>query len=230
MKYIFAGDSWAEKAYNESNYNQKRTQQDQCLADFLGQEYMLCALPGESNLDVLDRIKQLDINPVVPIVWVYTEPGRDYGRITGQDKFDWLRSEDFHHTRKQLEPSILSTIRTELSNPIALIGGLADVNILLAESLGFYVLCSSWQQWIAHKLNSKHFIRGWAASDVGWRMHYNNVVPSREATFAWDEQIKEWCWWAEQGYFCHEHPTLKANTEFADYLRPKFNEWIANYE
>lgn len=228
IEYLFVGDSWAEKAWTESNYQTSTQPTDVRLADWWPGQYTKITVPGQGNLALLDRIQQLQVPDHVPIVWIFTEPGRDYGRVTGQDQFDWIRSSEFFNTRKQLEPAILSTIRLELPNPIALIGGLADVNTLMAESLGFHVLCSSWQQWIANTLNSQWFKKGWGASDIGWRMHYDNVIPSHEATFAWDEQIKEWCWWEDEGYFCHEHPTPRANQEFAQCLKPGVEQWLKN--
>lgn len=229
---VFAGDSWAMKGFTEENYmhNTKPMPGDIRLADHWSIEYQHALAPGQGNLEILDKILSLDLDSQTPIVWVYTEPGRDYGRITGKNEFEWLTSEDIFDIRKQLDVEILRTIKEKLPNPIGLIGGLSDVNVDLAQQLEYTVLHPSWQQWIAKKLNSQHFVHGWGAADVGWRADYNNVKPSKEAVFAWDEQIKEWCWWAEQGYFCHEHPTPRCNEEFADYLQPKFNEWIANYE
>jgi hypothetical protein len=57
-------------------------------------------------------------------------------------------------------------------------------------------------------------------------MYSNDITPSRTATFAWDEQIKEWCWWEDQGWFCHEHPSLQAHREFAEYLEPSIRQWL----
>ena len=103
---------------------------------------------------------------------------------------------------------------------------MSDIDVAVAESHNFTVLHPSWQAWIAAKLNSEWFSFGWGASDIGWRLHYNNVTPSKTATFAWDEQIKEWCWWEDQGYFCHEHPTPLANAEFAAHLLPTVESWM----
>lgn len=43
-----------------------------------------------------------------------------------------------------------------------------------------------------------------------------------------DEQIKEWCWWQDHGWFCHEHPTLLAHREFASFLEPSIMEWLTS--
>ena len=161
-----------------------------------------------------------------PVVWVWTEPGRDYGRIRNAPPHEWIEKEDIFDIRTSLNHAIMSEIRNRIDNPIAFIGGLSDVDPLLAQAFGFDVLCSSWQQWIATRLNSKWFQHGWGASDVGWRMHSNGITPGKAATFAWDEQIKEWCWWEEQGYFCHEHPTPQANQEFAEFLQPTVEKWL----
>lgn len=48
--------------------------------------------------------------------------------------------------------------------------------------------------------------------------------------FAGDEQIKEWCWWEEQGYFCREHPSVRATEEFANFLKPDVINWIHQHE
>ena len=232
-KYIFAGDSWALKGFTTDNYafgNDDPLPGDVRLADHWGIEYMLCLRPGLGNLAILKKLLTMEIPSDVPIVWVYTEPGRDYGNITNSSPYNWITSENIFEIRQELDAHILATIRQQVPNPIALIGGLSDINTELAESLGFTVLHPSWQQWTADKLGSQWFKQGWGASDIGWRMHSNNVIPSKAATFAWDEQIKEWCWWEEQGYFCHEHPSPRSNLEFAEFLKPKVIEWLSQYE
>lgn len=231
MKILFAGDSWAAKGYTESNYNNIPDDiqpTDVRLADYWPVDYELCLGVGRGNMYILDRIIELRLDSTTPIVWVYTEPGRDYGRMTNRPELEWLERDDFFDIRAHLNRSILTEIKKQLPNPIALIGGLSDIDIDIAQNLGFTVLHPSWQGWIAEQVNSKWFDRGWGASDVGWRLHKDNITPSRAVTFAWDELIKEWCWWEEQGYFCHEHPTPKANKEFAEFLKPRLIKWLNN--
>jgi hypothetical protein len=224
---VFAGDSWALRGFTEENYTYRiPIEGDIRLVDHWKIPYVHCLTPGQGNLSVLDCFLTMKIDPGIPIIWIYTEPGRDYNRITGKEEFDWIKSEDIFNIRAELDAIILKTVRDRIKNPIGLIGGLSDINVDLAESLGLDVLHSSWQSWIAKTLNSQWFKQGWGASDVGWRVHSNNVVPSKAATFAWDEQIKEWCWWEENGYFCHEHPTPRANKEFAEYLQPTVEKWV----
>jgi hypothetical protein len=231
--YIFAGDSWALKGFTEQNYHYHHNDpmpDDVCLADHWNIPYELALARGQGNLSVLDKILHLDLPSSTPVIWVYTEPGRDFGRITGQSEFDWMIKEEIFEIRKQLDRSTLEIIKQKLSNPVALIGGLSDINIETATQLGYTILHPSWQQWIADKLGSEWFKQGWGASDIGWRVHSNNITPSRAATFAWDEQIKEWCWWEDQGYFCHEHPSPQANKEFAKYLMPRVEQWLKYHE
>lgn len=229
MKILFAGDSWAAKAYTNDNYDKLPYEFDNDirLADFWPVDYQLVTAVGQGNLHTLDKILAEKIDSNLPIVWVFTEPGRDYGRITGNPELEWLKREDYFEIRGQLTRDILSTIKQALPNPIALIGGLSDVDVDLAHELGFTVLHPSWQQWIADQVNSQWFTHGWGASDVGWRLHHDGITPSRSVTFAWDELIKEWCWWEEQGYFCHEHPSIMANQLFAESLKPKLMEWLS---
>jgi hypothetical protein len=229
MKYVFAGDSWALKGYTEQNYhfgNTKSMPDDTRLADHWPWPYELCLAPGKGNLTILEKFVKLQFPQNMPVVWVYTEPGRDYGTITGKNEFDWIRSEEIFEIRHALNKEILQRMRDQIKNPVALIGGLSDIDTDLANKLGFHVIHNSWQAWTADKLNSQWFKFGWGASDIGWRTHHNNVTPSKAATFAWDEQIKEWCWWEDNGYFCHEHPTPKSNKEFAEYLKPKIQNWL----
>jgi len=229
MEIIFAGDSWAIKGFTDQNYhygNDDPMPDDQRMADHWVWPYQGYYRPGRGNLALMDHLIKHKIDPATPLIWIYTEPGRDYARVTGRPEFEWIESEDIFEIRKILDRQILTTIRNTLTNPIALIGGLSDVDANLAVSLGFYVLHDSWQRWIAQSLQSQWFQFGWGASDVGWRANYNDVTPSKAATFAWNEQIKEWCWWQDQGYFCHEHPTPKANSEFAEHLFPKVKQWL----
>lgn len=226
---MFAGDSWAIRAFTEQNYNRLGNTcypGDVRLADYWDIDYDFCFAGGQGNLVVLDKLITKEISPDVPIVWVYTEPGRDYGRITKKPEFEWITKEDIFNIRQELDVIILKEIRKQLPNPIGLIGGLSDVNTEVAESLGLTVLYSSWQRWIAETLNrTKHFEFGWGAADIGWRMHSHDILPGRAATFAYDKLIKEWCMWEELGYMCHEHPTPRANQEFAEYLKKTIIEW-----
>lgn len=233
MNYIFAGDSWALKGFTNDNYNKGNNQpdpEDVRLADHWPWTYQHCLTPGQGNLACLDRLVSMQLPAHIPVIWIYTEPGRDYGRITNAPAHEWIEREDIFDLRNHLNLATMQKIKTTIANPVAFIGGLSDVDTVMAEEFGFDVLCPSWQRWIAEKLNSQWFKHGWGASDIGWRMHYNNVRPSRAATFAWDEQIKEWCWWEEQGYFCHEHPTPRANKEFAEFVKPNVIRWLQKYE
>lgn len=229
IKYVFAGDSWALKGFTDTNYNQSLND-DQRLADFWPWQYHHCITPGQGNLTCLDQLISMNIAVDIPIIWIYTEPGRDYGRIYNKPPHEWIESENIFELRATLNYAIMKEIKNKLANPVAFIGGLSDIETEIAQSLGFKVLHPSWQTWIAKTLNSQWFKFGWGASDVGWRVHSNDITPSIAATLAWDEQIKEWCWWADQGYFCHEHPSLRANQEFAKYLQPKVQAWLEQYE
>lgn len=226
MEYLFVGDSWAEKAWTEANYQMSTQPGDVRLADWWPYSYKKITVPGQGNLALLDRIQRAQVPDHMPIIWVYTEPGRDHNRIYGGEPHAWMQQEDLWHLRSKLNCVIIDKILSTLPNPVAFVGGLSDV----PERTDITVLHPSWQSWIAGTLNSEHFEQGWGASDIGWRAVHDGVMPSRTATFAWDEQIKEWCSWEEQGYFCHEHPTLRANQEFAQYLRPQVETWLAQYE
>lgn len=231
--YIFAGDSWALKGFTKDNYNLDSSQflsGDKRLADYWPWSYRHCVAPGQGNLACLDKLVSMRVPTDTPIIWIYTEPGRDYQRIYQRPPHEWIEREDLFELRRSMNCAIIKEIRMRLHNPIAFIGGLSDIDPKLAQEFDFHVLCSSWQQWIAQTLNSQWFEHGWGAGDVGWRMHSNGIQPGRAATLAWDEQIKEWCWWEEQGYFCHEHPTPRANQEFAEYLKPAVEKWLQQYE
>jgi len=228
--YIYVGDSWALKGFTQQNYNiGNRTPLigDIRMADYWDIQHMKCFAPGEGNLSVLDKLVAMNLSRDTPIIWIYTEPGRDFEKITGKPEFDWIKSEDIFSIRQELDIKIIQTIRQKLSNPIAFVGGLSDVNTDLIQSHDFDVLHQSWQKWIAEYLDrTDYFTFGWGASDIGWRANYNNVKPSKAALFAWDELIKEWCMWEELGYMCHEHPTPLANKEFAEYLKEDVLAWI----
>lgn len=231
MPYILAGDSWAWKAFTEENYTlQQLTLTDKCLGDYLGKPFHHCITPGHGNLDILDIIVSSKLDPAQPILWVYTEPGRDYGQLVQKSEFGWLQDEDyFTNTLPELHRLTVEHIANTISNPIAFVGGLSDFPTVDIPP-HWHVLCHSWQGWIAKHLNSQWFKHGWGASDVGWRMFSNSIIPCKSIVFAWDEQIKEWCWWQDQGYFCHEHPTHLANQLFAKHIQHDFNQWFKKYE
>jgi len=230
MNILYVGDSWAIRGFTEENYDKIGVQlpDNFRMADYWNIDYSTCFAGGQGNLALLDKIIELNPDPATPIVWIYTEPGRDYHRLTGRSEFEWMEREDMWAVRSELDAKILNEMKNRLSNPIALVGGLSDINVELAQQLELHVLHPSWQRWIAEQLNSKWFTKGWGAADIGWRMHRNKVTPGRTATFAWDEQIKEWCWWEENGYFCHEHPTPRANKEFAEYLKSQLYDWLTD--
>lgn len=230
MELIFAGDSWALKGFTPENYHfdtKKFMPGDIRLADYWPVQYFNCLTPGQGNLSIMDKILTKQ-RPDLPIIWIWTEPGRDYGRVTGDKEFAWMTHEHIWETRREITRQAMIIIRQNISNPIGLIGGLSDIECDLAEANDFYVIHPSWQKWIAEKLHSKWFNFGWGASDIGWRANYNTVTPSKSATFAWDEQIKEWCWWEDQGYFYREHPTPLANKEFAIEIWPTIKNWLEN--
>ncbi len=229
---IYAGDSWALKGFTETNHdrgNQTPDPEDRRMADHWGMSYVNCLSPGRGNLSVLDRFVSKTVAKTTPVIWIYTEPGRDYGRITGKPDHDWIASSDIFAIRQELDEIILRRMAEKIPNPVALIGGLSDVNEKLAAKLGFTVLHPSWQRWMSDRVGRTDYFKfGWGASDIGWRQTSNGIRPSREALFAWDELVKEWCLWEDFGYMCHEHPTPKSNQEFAEELRDKVTEWLSN--
>lgn len=229
MKLFFIGDSWASKGFTEHNHNiyEPRTD-DVKLPDFWSLPYKNHSLGGKGNLICLDYLLDQKLPATLPIIWVYTEPGRDYARITGNtDNNGWLLKEDYFTIRPELDEYIFKEIRNRLPNPIALIGGLSDVDVNLANSFGFHVLHSSWQKWIAEQINYK-LDQGWGAPDLLWRMHNEISRPAKALTFKcinWMKFYKE----AElNNYMYMYHPTLRANQEFGEYLLPKINSWIEN--
>ena len=229
MKFLWTGASWAIKGFTEQNYQTGKNDPgpgDVRIPDFWNLPFESCCVGGVSILTILDKLQKLNLDPELPIIWLYGAIERDYGRLTGDFEHGWIMREDFFEIRKELDQKILKIIRETLPNPIGLIGGDTDINVNLAESLGFHVLCDSWQHWIAKTLNSQWFKFGWNPADVGWRMDSHNIKPSKAVVFAWDELIKEWCWWEDNGYFCHEHPTPKCHKEFAEYLKPKVEQWL----
>ena len=227
INYILCGDSWAEKAYNFDNYDKKITDNDVCLGNFLPGTFTKCITLGQGNLDVLKKLCTSDIDPNIPLLWIFTEPGRDWATIYNQDdEFAWLKLEDYIERRQQCIDAILERIANSIKNPIGFIGGLSDFTTQKEMPKNWTIIHPSWQEFIASQLLDNRFEFGWGASDVGWRMHSNNVKPSKQLTFLWDEQIKEWCYWQDHEFFCHEHPTLKATKFFAAHIKKDFIQWL----
>jgi len=229
--FIIAGDSWADKAYTEQNFDQNTPQPgDFGIADCWSWPHDRCITPGQGNLALLDQLVQMNLPEHMPIVWMWTEPGRDYARISGDsDPHAWMkRSDYFLRLRHKLEKHTVEAIVQALpNNPIGFIGGLSDFPTGEFDGDNLLVLHPSWQTWISQQLNSQWFQLGWGASDVGWRHHEDGVQPDPEVLFAWDEQIKEWCWWQDQGWFCHEHPSPTAVRAFAQMLEPQMTWWLS---
>lgn len=227
MKIVFCGDSWASKGYTPANagrsgYDHLPT--DCRLADYWPVEYSLVLSLGQGNLAVLDSLLKQKVDPDTPIIWVYTEPGRDWGRLNNKQDYEWILQDNFFDIRPELDCTILKTIRAQLPNPIALVGGLSDINKQAAD-LGFTVLAPSWQQWTADCVGTGS-IQGWGAADIVWRTHVNDVPPCPSIAAAAVEQLQHWDHWISPGYFYREHPTPKSNKEFAEHLKPKVINWL----
>ena len=225
--YIFAGDSWAEKAFTPLNWQHSRAEPgDVRLADYWHRPYQAVTRPGGSNIDIMWDIVALQTD--WPIVWIWTEPGRDYGFVDDAGwTHGWMQSELWQEKRRMAEFFILSEIQRHIPNPIAFIGGLSDIDPDTVEEMGFDCLCSSWQGWIAAQQPWSAFELGWGASDVGWRTHtIPNFRPGRSVTLAWDQQIKEWCAWEDSGWFCHEHPSPQACEQFGTAMKPRVEAWL----
>lgn len=230
MQYFFIGDSWALKGFTEQNHNSYNFDLGAVrLPDFWLLKYQCHSLGGKGNLVCLDYLLDQNLPANLPIVWIYTEPGRDYARITGNiDNNGWLLKEDYFAIRPELDDYILKKIRNQLPNPIALIGGLSDVDVKLASNTGFHVLHSSWQKWMAEQIGYK-LDQGWGAPDLMWRMHQDGVNrPAKSITYKcinWLKFNKE----AElNDYMCRYHPTPRSCQEFGEYLRPQLINWIEN--
>ena len=229
MTYIFTGDSWAMKAFTNENYNTGWYEEsDFRLSDVWQVPYQGVYAPGHGNLEAMRRVQRLDSDR--PIIWVWTEVGRDYGEVYDRPPYEWMQRDDFFRIRADLTDRVMATIRRNIKNPIALIGGLGDFDPVMAYAHGFHVLHPSWQRFMSEKLQSRYFQMGWGAGDIGWRQDYNDITPGRVATFAWDEQIKEWSWWEQEGYMCHEHPTPLSCREFGAHIKDRILTWLDPYE
>ena len=228
IKFFFVGDSWASKAFTKDNHKDwESLPGDTRLADFWNLAYDFHSLGGKGNLACLDYLVEKQLPQDLPIVWIYTEPCRDYGRITGNDEYDWLRIDNVFEIRQELNQHILSTIRNRLPNPIALIGGLSDID----NASGFTVIHSSWQQWIAEQIKFDNFKFGWGAPDVTWRMHTNKINrPGKKITYACVDWMKFYKEAELQEYMYMFHPGVKATKEFGEYTRPQIQDWIKQYD
>jgi hypothetical protein len=94
--FIFAGDSWALKGFTNENYhygNNDPMPEDVRLADHWPWTYDYCLTPGRGNISCMQKLQQKKVDPTVPLIWVFTEPGRDYHIITGRPEFEWIESE-----------------------------------------------------------------------------------------------------------------------------------------
>jgi hypothetical protein len=230
MQYFFIGDSWASKAFNEHNHEEREPNADDVrLSDLWSLDYNYKSLGGKGNLDCMDHVISMNLPPELPIVWIYTEPGRDYARVyNDQNPHGWLTRDDYFDIRPKLEKQILIKIKNHIPNPIALIGGLSDVDVDLADSLGYTVIHPSWQQWIATQIGVE-LKQGWGAPDLLWRMHTDNVAqPSKTSTYECLDWLKFYKSAESADYMFMYHPTLRANREFGEYLRPQITEWITD--
>ena len=233
-KICVVGDSWAIMGYTEENYD---TNYDSPLADDVrftdGMNIQVtdCCKGGKGNLDIMRRcIKK--VHPQLPLVWVFTEPGRDYGYFFGDEKqFDWISNYESFKRRNDIALQSLEIIQDTLPNPIAFIGGLADIPLSFQPKKNNIVLERSWQKFIFDSLGEwpnfePIFNFGWGASDVGWRYHHNDVKPCPEVLKLWEEQILIWCRWGEKGMMCHEHPTPLAHKKLGEGIEARIKQWL----
>jgi hypothetical protein len=228
MRYVFVGDSWAAKGYSLDNWHLSPTDKDKRLSDYFDIEHLyIDGGAGKGNLDYIDKILSAEISLDLPILWLFTEPGRDYGRLNGTENFGWLERDTEFETRDSMMLKILQEIKRLIKNPVALIGALSDVNAIAARELGFTVLHPSWQSWMAQRIGYDKFAQGWGAPDLLWRMKTKEVVsPSKQAVYKSFEWMKFHKQAEQHGYMVMYHPTDRSNQEFAQYLKPDLLQWL----
>ena len=121
---IYAGDSWASRGFTEENYKKFSNSDmpgDVRLTHSWGLYTKNIIRGGMGNLDILDAVITADLSPKDCIIWIYTEPGRDYKRITGSDEFGWITSEDTFELRTTLDREILTRIKVTLPKLVGLV-------------------------------------------------------------------------------------------------------------
>ena len=70
MKIMFAGDSWAIRAFTETNHDRLGNfcyPGDKRLADYWDIEYFPCFAGGQGNLVILDKLKSV-VADNIPII------------------------------------------------------------------------------------------------------------------------------------------------------------------
>ena len=161
----------------------------------------------------------------IPIIWVFTEPGRDYGRVYNKPQHEWITREDFFKIRPDLTLEVLKIIRKSLNNEIGLIGGLSDIP-LEAKKMGFTILESSWQQKIAIQCGYSDFEIGWGAADIGWRNKSNKIKPSDKVLRKCLKHLKFWNNCAKFDLMFACHPTVEAHKRLAESLKQTIYSWL----
>lgn len=229
VEFYFVGDSWANRAFTEQNKDTRQPlDSDVRLPDFWGLSYATGDNSGKSNLEILDWVVQQKIDPDMPIVWLYTEPLRDYHRITGKEHLAWMQDDQIFSYRSYLSGQILQTIKNSIANPCAFIGGLSDIDPSLTNQFGYATLHASWQRWMSLKINATNFKFGWGAPDVRWRMESHKAVPGKTVTLQCMESLDHFNAWRDAGYVISYHPTLKCHQQFAEEIKQEAIQWITS--
>jgi len=229
VEFYFVGDSWADRAFTEQNKDSREASaNDVRLPDFWGMSYATGNNSGKGNLEILDWIVQQNIDSAVPIIWLYTEPLRDYHRITGEDHLKWMQDDQIFEKRPSLSEQILRTIKETIPNPVAFIGGLSDIDPELTNRFGYATLYASWQQWMSQKINSNGFKFGWGSPDVRWRMESHKAVPGKTVTVECMDSLDNFHAWRDSGYIISYHPTMQCHEQFAMDIKQEAIQWITS--
>lgn len=229
MDLFCVGDSWATKGFDESNhkvYTDFPFPGDYRFTDDIGLQVKHHVRGGAGNLRLLDYVNnKMDLDKNVPVLWVFTEPGRDIADVRSVAEHSWIGDENYFDYRQELGMEVLKKIRHGLTNEICLVGGLSDIPPD-AGRLGFHVLEHSWQRMLSQICGDDKFKLGWGASDVGWRHKTQNIKPSKTVLTNCLNQLSIWNNWQNHGLMFGTHPTPSAHKRLADKIKLPLTQWI----
>jgi hypothetical protein len=233
-KFLYTGPSWATSSFPLDKNTTNLPQQ-------WGFDHTDISAFGEGNHGCFRRVKSR-ADGDVPIVWVYCEPLLSLGPATGMSMAEFVVSDNWRAIRETCNQYCLELINS-LPNPVFLIGSHSDIVNFNNHKPTLQIGEASWQKWIAQQSGlvvdgdsihvtpkdggNYNFDLRWGADMVHKFLHENpNIDPAPSLLDAIWDVYYFWQYLEEQQWFFEVHPNRRGNVEFAEFLKPKIEQFL----
>ena len=217
------GSGWAWSAFDKEDPNPK-IKPTINYSDVWGFEYDDRSLPGASNQDCFDTIKNYN-KEKLPIIWFWCTPF-NVDEVDNETQLN-LMSKDWETYYNDMNTNLQKKINS-LDHRILIIGSHSD-----PPKTGWddhiTILDNSIQDFINQKCGTKKIIN--FPVEIFHQLIVKNSdkeKPDRSLIEKIYLGYKRWLIWEQQEYFFWVHPTTRAVNEFAEFSREKVRLWLSS--